>query len=410
MTKDTVDYTRAIRSTPDPKAKSSPRPLISYLTDILSKLLTVPILVAELPYLFYTRLFKRQSSPEWSFTRLLGVNVMRIGALVSSPWLPQPRSEEEQWGIPADGQPYRDAISRGDLDFEVVKLEPVGDYMRKGIANVPQVLAQPTPGFWFKSKGGRTDKVIFHIHGGYVYFCLGSFNVQELKIRAYIRGHPMWTPLALGLAQETGIAVFCMFHIRLAPLSAADLAAVNYRKCLSDATAFPAPLLDCLSAYLYLLKTYDSSAITFAGDSAGAHMCLFLSRYLTVVDLPLPSALGLISPWSDFAPSYPSYTRHAWFDFLQPRRLHRAIESATRWYATYTKSSVWFSPAKAAKGDWEYLAKAGIEVHLALGTRELFEDEIRLLKAVMDRDGVSTHLYEVSPLIPFISYQLTCSI
>jgi hypothetical protein len=67
------------------------------------------------------------------------------------------------------------------------------------------------------------------------------------------------------------------------------------------------------------------------------------------------------------------------------------------------KSSVWFSPAKAAKGDWTYLAEAGVEMHLTLGTRELFEDEIRLLKDVLERDGVDTKLYEVSN--PFsISY------
>jgi ketol-acid reductoisomerase len=60
------------------------------------------------------------------------------------------------------------------------------------------------------------------------------------------------------------------------------------------------------------------------------------------------------------------------------------------------KSSVWFSPAKAAKGDWTYLADAGVEMHLTLGTRELFEDEIRLLKEVLQRDGVDTMLYEVS--------------
>jgi hypothetical protein len=60
------------------------------------------------------------------------------------------------------------------------------------------------------------------------------------------------------------------------------------------------------------------------------------------------------------------------------------------------KSSVWFSPAKAAKGDWTYLAEAGVEMHLTLGTRELFEDEIRLLKDVLERDGVDAKLYEVS--------------
>jgi acetyl esterase/lipase len=173
-------------------------------------------------------------------------------------------------------------------------------------------------------------------------------------------------------------------------------AAVNYRKCLDDATAFPAPLLDALAAYTYLLKTYESSDITLAGDSAGAHLCLFLSRYLTVIDLPQPRAMGLISPWADFAPGYASYKAHSWFDFLQPKRLAIAVDSAIRWYAPFMRSSVWFSPAKASKGDWKYLSDAKVDMHLTLGTRELFEDEIRLLQDVLERDGVQTSLYEVS--------------
>jgi acetyl esterase/lipase len=176
----------------------------------------------------------------------------------------------------------------------------------------------------------------------------------------------------------------------------ADYPAVNYRKCVSATTAFPAPLLDALSAYTYLLKTYEPSTITFAGDSAGAHLCLFLSRYLPLVNLPQPKAMGLISPWSDFAPAYPSYKTHGWFDFLEPKRLATAVDSALRWYAPFMRSNVWFSPAKASKGDFAYLADANVDMYLTLGTRELFEDEIRLLGEVMERDGVNVRLYEVS--------------
>lgn len=106
--------------------------------------------------------------------------------------------------------------------------------------------------------------------------------------------------------------------------------------------------------------------------------------------------MGLISPWSDFAPAYPSYKTHGWFDFLEPKRLATAVDSATRWYAPFMKSNVWFSPAKGSLGDFTYLADANVEMHLTVGTRELFEDEIRLLKDVMERDGVDVRLYEVS--------------
>lgn len=175
-----------------------------------------------------------------------------------------------------------------------------------------------------------------------------------------------------------------------------DVSATNYRKCLSDSTAYPAPLLDALSAYTYLLKTYDATEITFTGDSAGAHLCLFMSRYLREVNLPQPGSMGLISPWSDFHPTYSSYTRHGWWDILHPKRLEKAIRSTTRWYTESTKSSVWFSPAKAVTGDWTYLRDSGVQMHLTLGTRELFEDEIRALYDGMMRDGVHVDLHEVS--------------
>ena len=165
MASDTVDYTRAIRPTPDKHAKTAPRPIIGFLTDLLAKILLPPLLLAELPYLLYIKLFKR-SAPRWSFSRLIGTNVMRLNGLLVSPWLPQPRSEQEQWGIPADGQPYREAISNGEIDFEVVKLDPVGDKYRKGIANVPAVKGEATPGFWLRPKRSTSDQVILYIHGG----------------------------------------------------------------------------------------------------------------------------------------------------------------------------------------------------------------------------------------------------
>lgn len=112
--------------------------------------------------------------------------------------------------------------------------------------------------------------------------------------------------------------------------------------------------------------------------------------------------MALVSPWADFVPRYPSYTSNGWWDFLYPKRLYRAIRSTTRWYTESFKSSVWFSPAKAAPGDWEYLKDAGVQVHLTLGTRELFVDEIRALYDTMRRDGVHVDLHEVSDF--FFSY------
>jgi acetyl esterase/lipase len=57
--------------------------------------------------------------------------------------------------------------------------------------------------------------------------------------------------------------------------------AINYRKCLTAETAFPAPLQDALAGYLYLLGLgFEPQNITLIGDSSGAHILLGLTRYL----------------------------------------------------------------------------------------------------------------------------------
>jgi hypothetical protein len=166
MRSDEVDYSRAIRSTPDEKARSAPRPIVGIVKDLLAKVLMPPLVLAELPYLIYLKLFKSKTSPQWSFLRLVVVNSMRLTSWVFNTTIPQPRSEQEQWGIPSDGEPYKEAIRKGEIEFEVVKLDPVNDSMRKGIANVPAVKGELTPGFWFRPKGVKTDQVILYIHGG----------------------------------------------------------------------------------------------------------------------------------------------------------------------------------------------------------------------------------------------------
>lgn len=166
MGSDEVDYSRAIRSTPDHRAKSAPYPIVGMIKDLLAKVIMPPLVLAELPYLIYLKLFKRSTSPPWSLLRLVIVNSMRLTSWVFNTTIPQPRSKEEQWGIPSDGKPFREAISKGDITMEVIKLVPVDDSMRKGIANVPAVKGELTPGFWFRPKGVKTEQVIFYIHGG----------------------------------------------------------------------------------------------------------------------------------------------------------------------------------------------------------------------------------------------------
>lgn len=72
---------------------------------------------------------------------------------------------------------------------------------------------------------------------------------------------------------------------------------------------FPAALQDALAAYVFLVRELKvpASQIIVAGDSAGGNLTIALLRYLAEfgeqIDVPLPKAAVVHSPWVD-----PSYT------------------------------------------------------------------------------------------------------
>lgn len=179
---------------------------------------------------------------------------------------------------------------------------------------------------------------------------------------------------------------------------------MNYRKCLSPSTAFPAPLLDALAGYLHLTRTlgFPPENITLIGESAGGHLALTLSRYLADISLPQPGSMVLLSPWADFtmhpsrlAGSYVSYDA---CDVLIPRRLHMGIRSAVRYYTPESVKGPYFSPALSKGDEWKYLAKEGTRVLVFYGTKELFVDEDVALCAAMREGGVNLQVEQVGPM------------
>lgn len=161
----TTDFSKVIRSISDPQAPSAPSPTVGFLSETLAKLLLPPVVLIHAPFLVVLKLLQGESGPKWSFLRFIGVNALRLNSVLTF-WLPRPRSDEEQWGIPSEGKPLRDAINNGELEFEVVKLDPIEPSLRKGIADVKGVEVTSTPGFWVRPTGVRRDKVILYIHGG----------------------------------------------------------------------------------------------------------------------------------------------------------------------------------------------------------------------------------------------------
>ena len=175
-------------------------------------------------------------------------------------------------------------------------------------------------------------------------------------------------------------------------------AGIDYRKTISAGTAFPDPLLDALSGYLYLINDlhFDPGNIILCGESAGGHIALMLARYLSQLDLPLPGYVSVMAPWTDLTLSFSSYFDLAQWDTLSRDRLAQCVIDATRWYKPEAVKQVEFSPALHGKEAWAFLADADVKVYAYYGSRELFRDEVVKLAGDMKAAGVDVRLREVS--------------
>lgn len=189
----------------------------------------------------------------------------------------------------------------------------------------------------------------------------------------------MWVPYGPKLARDT--------HLRVL--------AVQYRKCCSDSTAYPAPLLDALAAWHYATGHlgFEPANIVVTGDSAGGHLTLALALQLHSLSKTLPGGLALISPWADFTLSFKSWQTNT-DDYLDLRRISKAVKSTLRHYEAGAARTALFSPALAPAGHWGWLAATPVLV--SYGTLETLADEGKALIKGMRADGVDVAVYEVS--------------
>jgi acetyl esterase/lipase len=99
---------------------------------------------------------------------------------------------------------------------------------------------------------------------------------------------------------------------RISKHSNSRVFAFDYR--LAPQNTFPAPLMDAVSAYQYLLNVeedgkpkYDPSCISFSGDSAGGGLAIATLLYLRDHGIPLPASAALFSPFLDATFSLPAW-------------------------------------------------------------------------------------------------------
>jgi acetyl esterase/lipase len=170
------------------------------------------------------------------------------------------------------------------LDFArvagVTAVRIPGYWMEKSALDIP-IGAHPSPG----------EKVIYCLHGGGYALCSAHPDDPSAEI-------------ARGLLQ------YCPSVLRTF--------SIEYRLSVGQPytpqNPFPAALVDALAGYNYLVNVvgFMPTDIIIEGDSAGGNLALALTRYLVEnqhadVKLPAPpSALILLSPWTDL--SYSHYT------------------------------------------------------------------------------------------------------
>ncbi|KAL2915402.1 hypothetical protein HK105_205018 [Polyrhizophydium stewartii] len=131
---------------------------------------------------------------------------------------------------------------------------------------------------------------------------------------------------------------------RLAKYASARVLAVDYR--LAPQSTFPVALFDALCTYLYLIDPpegsgqpkYEPHQISFAGDSAGGGLSVALMLYCRDNGIPMPGAIGCLSPWLDLTQSFPAWHINEPYDYLPEGTADPRFMSATR-SQVYIKSN-----------------------------------------------------------------------
>ncbi|ESZ94325.1 hypothetical protein SBOR_5321 [Sclerotinia borealis F-4128] len=118
---------------------------------------------------------------------------------------------------------------------------------------------------------------------------LSHRKIMLYLVSSVVEGHPLLSPIPWRLMPKTLIPIF----------------SVNFRKCVTSKTAFPAALQDAISAFAFLLERgYRAEDISILGDSGGAGIAITFLLYLHKHRFPMPENAILISPVVDLVSKF----------------------------------------------------------------------------------------------------------
>ncbi|MHB8864084.1 MAG: alpha/beta hydrolase [Pirellulaceae bacterium] len=194
------------------------------------------------------------------------------------------------------------------------------------------------------------EKAILHIHGGG--YCLMSPESTFC--------------VCAPVANLTGLRVYC----------------VKYR--LAPEHPYPAALDDCVTAYTTLLDTVRPENLGILGESAGATLGLTMLLKARLKKLPMPAALGCISPCVDATMSSDTITTLSGVDPVLLPKLMRTFQDA--YAAQGNRSDPLLSPIRAD------FTKDFPPTLIQTGTRDLLLSDCVRLHAKMKAQGVNVEL------------------
>lgn len=173
---------------------------------------------------------------------------------------------------------------------------------------------------------------------------------------------------------------------------------------LDEKSGFPAPLVDAYAAWDYVLALgFAPRDILLVGDSAGGHLCMYLSQGLAIaaamgarinpsVDPArrLPGGIALSSPWLDL-----TFSSRSWDwgrDYIMRRRARTMVHSALRNYRPDAANIPILSPALAPAGYWRPFAD--VPFFVSYGEHESLSDEAKMFVEALRHDGIKVRTFE----------------
>ncbi|CAK9781878.1 alpha/beta-hydrolase [Cutaneotrichosporon oleaginosum] len=349
-----------------------PTPLVRGLVQLVT---LPPTLVGVLLSLLYNTADYALRRPSYPFKRHIILGALRFFQNASSALRFVMPRDAGAAAIP------KAAAARGKTEYGVRIVPPIPDALRlpstRLTAGMAGVRAVPVPLFGVAPRGDAPFRPAAHGELCFLHLVGGGYQV----------GHPLRFPLSTEYVARTGVRLF----------------APNYRKCLDDASGFPAPLLDMLAGLQFVLEDlgFAPENVILIGESAGAHGALMLARYMDdlraagVSRWGLPGGIFASAPWTNVLCTYPSIDSNYATDWLAPIR--RVIAPAFARHCAGFLTHPLLSPALSSVEDGHYarLAEAGVRVHVDCGTDEmLYDDGVALVRA-MRAQGLEPQFREV---------------